>query len=216
MKKVFISRDLDAKHPIAKEIHSKGYELFAEALIELKSTPPDVLPDTDWVFFYSQNGVQFFFDAFKLVDPKIKFGVIGEKTAERMNALGRKVNFAGHGDPEQTARSFLKLAEGQRVVFARAANSKASVQQSLSDKIESIDLVLYLNEVKTTFDLPELDILVFTSPLNVQAYFSKYTIRKTQKFIAIGKTTAKALHQKGVDIVYIPSSVSLEKAIASL
>lgn len=60
-----------------------------------------------------------------------------------------------------------------------------------------IDLVVYEDKLKT--DLPERTekILVFTSPLNVKAYFSQHKLRKDQYLVAIGPSTVAAIKEWG-------------------
>ncbi|MCB0562526.1 MAG: uroporphyrinogen-III synthase, partial [Phaeodactylibacter sp.] len=61
--------------------------------------------------------------------------------------------------------------------------------------------------------------LVFTSPLNAEVYFGKYALEKEQQVVAIGDTTAAALHRLGVRKVIVaeePSEKSLASAVISL
>ncbi|MBK6988855.1 MAG: uroporphyrinogen-III synthase [Bacteroidetes bacterium] len=46
--------------------------------------------------------------------------------------------------------------------------------------------------------MPQADILVFTSPSNVEAWFERFTISKTQKVVAMGDATANALRQHNI------------------
>ena len=86
----------------------------------------------------------------------------------------------------------------------------------MSDILEIIDLVVYKNAPKSQINIPEVDILVFTSPMNAQVYFQKYALQSTTKTIAIGNTTAKALQTIGVKNIIIsknPSEQSLVEAV---
>jgi len=81
------------------------------------------------------------------------------------------------------------------------------------------DLIVYANEVKSNFTIPYCDVLVFTSPLNVKAYFQKYPLKSKQKIIAIGKTTEKTLQQLGIKnsiIAEKPSEQALAKAVHAI
>ena len=81
------------------------------------------------------------------------------------------------------------------------------------------DLVVYKNEIKSNFSIPTCDILAFTSPLNVKAYFQKYALQPKQKVIAIGKTTQKALQTLGIKNIVVaqqPSETGLAQSIIKL
>jgi uroporphyrinogen-III synthase len=54
--------------------------------------------------------------------------------------------------------------------------------------------------------MPEVEIVVFTSPSNVESYFEKGKISAAQKVIAIGKSTEKKLIEKGVENCVLPVS----------
>ncbi len=144
---------------------------------------------------------------------------MGKGTAAALKRQNISPDFIGTGSPKMTAMEFLKKAKGQKVLFVRAKNSKKSIQSLLKKKLEVADLVAYNNIISSDFNLPVCDCLVFTSPMNVQAYFEKYTVQKHQKVIAIGKTTQKALNKLGVTDVLVaknPSEESLAETVLAI
>ena len=61
--------------------------------------------------------------------------------------------------------------------------------------------------------------MVFTSPLNAKAYFSKYSLESFQKVIAIGQTTAEALKALGINdpvVSELPSEESLSELVKGM
>ena len=54
-----------------------------------------------------------------------------------------------------------------------------------------------LNQVVAT----DFDVIVFTSPSNVDGFLLKNNFRKNQKIIALGSTTAERLAQHGISPV---------------
>jgi uroporphyrinogen-III synthase len=106
--------------------------------------------------------------------------------------------------------AFGVVAQGQKVCFPRAAQSRESIQKTLAHTVTIVDLVVYTNTPRTDFDLPQVQILVFTSPLNAQAYFAKYTPSADQQVLAIGQSTAKALFDLGVKKLQIAPTPSEE------
>jgi len=195
------------------------YELVAQSLIEFKAvdfTPP---PKTDWIFFYSKNAVRFFLSGLTSNLPPSKYACMGKGTTHLAKAKKLNVQFIGNGKPKATAQQFLQVAEGQSVLFPRANRSKKSIQRLLKNKIEAYDLIVYENEIKKEWEVPDCDILVFTSPLNAKAYFSKYLAKAHQKIIAIGNTTGRALKKLGVKEMSVakePSEKGLWEVLSKL
>ena len=220
MSKVFISRNLDVESVFLQKLQSAGFKVIGESLIEFSPVPFDEIPETDWIFFYSKKAVRYFFTHSRQANLKVdaKIAALGAGTAEALREWQVEAYFTGTGEPTSTARAFLQTARGQRVLFPRAQHSRQSVQRALADVIEAVDLIVYRNEPRTDFALPTCDWLVFTSPLNVQAYAQKYEILPGQSILAIGETTAKALRDIGVSRIKIadaPAEEALANAILS-
>ena len=220
MKKIFISRDQRQDSLFKKHLEEKGFEVIARSLVAISSCSISAIPEADWVFFYSKNGVQYFFRAVEELGTKLpnnlQFACIGEGTAKALSVHNVKPDFIGTGAPETTALAFQKVGKGSKVLFPQALNSRQSIQKLLSHTVEVISLVVYKNEPLQTFTIPYCDALIFTSPMNAKAYFQRYSIDKQQKVIAIGRTTAKSLNNLGVEEVFVadePSEPGLVKAV---
>ncbi len=215
MKKVFISRAISSDSIFYKMLTANGFEVFGESLVDFALSPFAVLPPADWLFFYSKNGVRYFFQQ---ISPEkiagIKLAAIGPGTASAIEAAIRPPDFTGDGDPETTAALFLKTAAGRRVLFPRARESRQSIQKLLSPHLTVLDLVVYKNSPRRDLDLPEFDVLAFTSPMNARAYFAKKRWNKNQKVAAIGRTTKKALMKLGIDEVLLAENPSEESLAA--
>jgi uroporphyrinogen-III synthase len=217
MPSIFISRELGTASPFFQLFDPENVQIYGESLVEFHLRPFSSVPACDWCFFSSRQAVRFFFLGLKnadLVLPKhLKIGVLGEGTAKALKTQTLAPDFLGNGDPDTVGRAFAIVAEGQRVLFPRAAQSRESIQRSMSETVEIIDLVVYENTARTEFDLPRADVLVFTSPLNAQAYFAKYLLQTDQQVLAIGQTTADALRSICGREIYIAESPS-ELALA--
>lgn len=224
MKKVFITRDLKKTDFFKIDLEKVGFSVFGQSLIAISKVDFTIVPDCDWLFFYSKNGVKFFFENYKNIDNQLvshkKIGTIGESTAAYLNAQFKiKADFIGNGEPLQTAEAFAQIAINQTVVFPRAKQSKQSIQQQLDNTIITKDLIVYENQPLSNFDTIDADILVFTSPMNVETYFNKMTLKSNQKMVSIGNTTAKSLELLGFDDFFIattPSEKGLIEAVLAL
>jgi len=214
---VFISRDLEEDSVFKQQLASKS-NLIGCSLIQFKAIAFGDLPVGDWLFFYSKKGIHYCLSQLDDLDQLPPIAVIGQASADFLwSKYAIKAQFVGTGQPEATALAFSKLVRGKKVIFAQAQHSKQSVQQLLGKSIFSCKVISYQNEIKVDFKLPPIDILVFTSPLNVMAYFNQYAYRSTQKIISIGRVTAKALNALGITTLTIAAAPNeLELATACL
>lgn len=212
-KRIFISRNLTVESPFYALLNKKA-SIEAQSLINFEAVPIPPIPISDWLFFYSKKGLDFGWPHLHPLNPLPKIAVLGAASAEYLEQqFGQVADFVGTGAPAPTAKAFLEIANGQRVCFVQAQNSRQSIAQLLGTQIQAQTLVVYNNRPKTTLDIPPCDILVFTSPLNVQAYYQQYSIQKQQKVIAIGQTTANALTALGLT-TYSVAPVPQERALA--
>jgi uroporphyrinogen-III synthase len=213
-KKVFISRELSADSIFLAHFREMKHQLFAQSLIEFKAIPFSEIPKTDWIFFYSKTAVRFFFEGLSKTNAsnkvQAKIACMGKATAKAIEQKDLVVDFHGSGIPKETAELFLNFSENKTVLFPRAMHSKKSIQKQLKGKIIAHDLIVYDNQPKIDFDIPKCDILIFTSPMNAQVYYSKYLAKTNQALIALGKTTAKALRKLGLDNIIISETPSEE------
>jgi uroporphyrinogen-III synthase len=195
---VFISRDLSSDSPLRIGLEEHALSFHAESLIEFRAVDFDPLPAADWIFFYSPRAVHFLLQAVSFSDLMgYKIGAIGKGTAKSLTEHQLIPDFIGTGHPQGTAESFGRSAKGERVVFPRAKYSRRSIQRLLDGQIEDIDWVVYENVPKKNIELPESNILVFTSPLNAEIYFNRYGFQAEQIAIAMGPTTLKKLETLG-------------------
>jgi uroporphyrinogen-III synthase len=215
MKKVFISRHLDDGSIFYKTLKANGFAVHGESLLTFNPVPFASPQSFDWVFFYSKTAVRFFLDNGQC--PNLegkKLAAIGEGTANALIERGHHPHFIGDGEPVTAAARFLEVAKGRRILFPRAKESRQSIQRLLGDAIFAVDLVVYENTPRTDFTLSDYQILVFTSPMNALAYFSIKTW-KGEAVVAIGNTTASALHQIGIEQVHVATAAT-EEALATL
>lgn len=218
MKKIFISRALSSDSIFKIKLENEGFEIWDESLLEFELIPFEKIPTVDWIFFYSQKGVQFFFNHIRnnniTFSKEIQFAGFGEKTAETIEQF-TKCHFVGTGNAKTTTPDFLKIAAGKKILFPRAENSQRSVQQLIDHQSITIDLIVYKNFPKKEFELPQMDYLFFMSPMNAKVFFQKHQLKKDQKVFAIGKTTAQALVNLGIENVLFPKK-PLEEELVKL
>lgn len=220
MMKVFISRKLEPNSGFKQKLSTLPLEIEGFSLVEFKPHPFELPEAYDWLFFYSKTGVNHFFRQTHKFLSSTKIAALGPGTAEAIEKIfGIVPDFVGNGIPEETSLLFAEKAAGQKVVFIRAEESRKSVQTILQNQVIATDVIAYKNSAKAQVDKIEADIMVFTSPLNAKAYFSKYSLESFQKVIAIGQTTAEALKALGInDLVVseLPSEESLSELVKGM
>jgi uroporphyrinogen-III synthase len=217
---IFISRKLQNNSPFRQVLEGSAVSIIDQSLIEFQAIPFQEVPSTDWIFFYSKNGVKYFFEQLnqfrQIPTERPKLGTIGKATADFMEKkYGLLADFVGCGNPHQTATNFHVISTHQSILFVQARQSKQSIQKLLHSSQITIPFIVYDNIPKVDFKLPFSDILVFTSPLNAQTYFQQYPYQIEQKIIAIGSSTAKALNELGLvncTIATTPHEQSLGQA----
>lgn len=209
MPSVFISREIRPESPF-HDLDS-NWEINAQSLLEFQAVEISVLPPADWYFFYSGKGASFFL---KQVAPptSVKLACLGRSAAAVLEEAGYHPDFVGNGRPEEVATEWSSLLRDKKIVFVQARQSRASVQKLLSADIDATELVVYDNQMRKVVPDINTDYLIFTSPLNFQAYIQHHEIREHQRVIGIGATTAVTFSDASVKdyrIAKEPSEVGL-------
>jgi len=216
MTSIFISRNLSPES-ILNQLKDQ-FEITGHSLIRLIPRKITSLPVTDWIFFYSRHGVQFFFEQAPTIDEGTLFGAMGPKTAKTLS-LYQNVHFVGNGKKEETAKAFDIVAFKGSVLFPRASKSLKSIQTLLAknERFKIKDVIVYDNQIRSDLEIVDKDILVFTSPMNAFAYLEQTPLRKGQKIIAIGESTAMAIRKYKLQpmVAEKPSEESIYQLIRS-
>ncbi len=219
MKTVFISRKIGPSSPLREILSSLDFKLYGESLIEFSALDFLLPSSCDWIFFYSSNGIRYFLEGMRSQNMEFlngkKLATMGKGSAKTLRSFGLEPDFVGTGKPESTARSFLKKAENQKVLFARASQSAKSIQNLLSPYINIIDLAVYKNEIRKDYRPPQTDYVVLTSSMSVDAFFDQLEEKNRTQYIAIGKPTALRYAGRITKKVFIPNQPS-EESIARL
>ncbi len=216
MKRIFISRNLNPSSPI-RQIIGKN-QLTSQSLIQFSALNFED-PQADWIFFYSRNGVKYFFERGSYELYPYLWACMSEGTADELSHYITDISFIGKGTPEKVAHLYRdSLKPGQVTCFVRAENSLDSIHKQL-DQINDFSIPVYRNSPIKEIPNQEFDILIFTSPMNADVWFDKLEY-KNEKIISIGNTTANHLvNRYGIKNVLIaekPSEASIAKCLQSL
>jgi hydroxymethylbilane synthase len=222
---VFISRILPETSYFRKALEKYQIQLDDRSLIKIfpiiNKLDPFILKRVNWVFFSSKNAIECFFSLSPQLPKKVKYGVIGRASEEMLRRYGIVPDFNGEEDGIDTqdiAKDFAKLANGSTVLFPGAKDSLRTIQQALNKATKIIDLPVYETEMDENCDPSAAEVLVFTSPSNVDAYFTNNLLEPGQQVICIGKSTGKKFDQMNVTytLPYSPDEIGLAEAVFGL
>lgn len=215
---VFVSRDQRKNDLLFNALTAAGYNVFMRSLIETKIIPIKKLPATNWIFFSSKNAVKYFFDQ----QPQlglVKYAAVGKATSEELRKYGKRADFIGYStDTRLTGKQFAAVVGSGTVLFPQAKGSMKTIQQQFTKPGQMTDLTVY-ETIKQNSEVPSAEIIVFTSPSNVEAFFEKNKITKEQKVVAMGDATANALRKYNLKANKMPVSfddMGLAQAIFSV
>lgn len=218
--KVFISREIGEHNYFRKSLEKNKIEIEDRSLIRtfpiVNVLDPFYLKHIEWIFFSSRNGVEYFFNLKPVLSKNIKLGVVGRGSEDALRKYGYLADFVGEtGDIPGVAEEFARLAVGQTVLFPRAQDSLLSIQHALSADTKVIDLPIYETVMEQNVDKTYADILIFTSPSNVDAYFADNLLDPGQEIIAIGNSTGKKFEEMGVKYIlpFSPDEIGLAEAV---
>ena len=223
IKSVFISREVSEQSYFKRALAKHHVQIDARSLIRtvpvITKLDSYILKHIDWIFFSSKNAVEYFFQLNPLLPKDVKFGVMGAGSEEMLRRKGHFADFTGLGnDSADVAEEFAKVANGTQVLFPGAEDSLKSIQKGLSADTKVIDLAVYETVLEDDVEGTGAEVLVFTSPSNVDAYFADNLLDPYQKVIAIGKSTGKKFDEMGVKytLPFAPDEVGLAEAVFGL
>lgn len=198
-KKVFISRDIEKGGYFKEFLNRANFTVEDKNLLQIDAVPFETDGQCDWLFFTSRNGVKYYFEQIQYTSDNCpKIGAVNAGTAQAIRSLGYEVAFEGTSAcTKKTAEAFGNIASG-KVILPQAVNARGVMETKLTH-CEVVSLPVYNNTILEQVDKIDADILVFTSPMNAQSYFNKYTLESNQKIVSIGPSTTQAIRAFGYE-----------------
>jgi len=180
-------------------LSEKGFTVYTSAFIQFEPIDFEIKnKSATWVFFSSPNAVKFFLKKVEEAKlSKLKIAVLGSGTLEKLKKYNLNPHFIGNNaNTIEIAKTFSKLlSENDTVLIPESDISLQKISKTLSKvskaKIEIIKV--YKTILKKISVDNSYNILIFTSPSNVEAYFSSNKITASSQIISIGNSTSKKL-----------------------
>ncbi|MGV3686640.1 MAG: hydroxymethylbilane synthase [Daejeonella sp.] len=224
-KHVFITRELSEGSYLRNALEKHDIKIEGRSLIRtypsINILDSYILRNIDWVFFSSKNAIEYFFRLNPQLPKKAKFGVLGRGSEDALRYLGKKADFNGEEegiDTKDIAKEFAKIANGSNVLFPSAKGSLRTIQKALSADTKIVELTVYETVPEEDVAQSFADVLIFTSPSNVESYFVNNLLEPDQQVICIGKSTGKKFDEMGVKytLPYSPDEIGLSEAVFAL
>jgi hydroxymethylbilane synthase len=194
-RKVFLTKTFRDGDYLPAALKKLDFNIEGKSLIEFKQIRIKELPQTDWIFFSSKHAVRYFMGQNPALG-NVKFGCIGTSTSAELRAFGKRADFIGQStDIKLVGKQFSSKVGSSRVLFPIARGSMQSIQWQMVKRENVFNLEVYATLKHSIEISPDYEIIVFTSPSNVEAFFEKNKLQPHQKVIAMGESTGKALEK---------------------
>lgn len=215
-KTLFISKKL-SDNSVFRELEKYDVTIIDEPLIKFTQIPFSYTPQSKWIFFSSKNAIDYFFVQRPEIADGTLYGVIGKHSAAHLSTFGKTADFIGEGvDVAQIAKHFREVLKDDSVLFPQAMDSMRSIQKYIAFSNTLFNLYTYKTAIRDDFEIPYTNIVIFTSPSNVNAYLAKYKIDERQRVIAMGSATRFRLSEFGIKNVSTPDFFGEEGLIQLL
>jgi hydroxymethylbilane synthase len=218
-RKIFITKNFREKDYLPRALGNLGFTIEGKSLIEFREIKIKELPKTDWIFFSSKHAVKYFFSQKPKIE-NVKFGCVGTATSAELRANGYRADFIGQStDTKLVGKQFAAKVGSSKVLFPIAKESMQSIQWQMPKRDNVINLNVYATLKHSAEINTDIEIIVFTSPSNVQSYFEKNKWQPHQKAVAMGDATATSLSKLKIKDIAKPKSfddLGLVQAILSI
>lgn len=223
-KTVFITRDVQKDSYLNKALSSFGIKLLGASFIEITKAENKETQHTDtslfdFIFFGSRNAVSYFFEDKPQLNSNVKFAVFGRGTEAALNQAGYKATFVGDSsDSAMVSKELKALVRNKNVLIPQAKDSLRTIENGIKEVCNVTSVTVYQTTPKAGISVPPSDIIIFTSPSNVDSFFSQNKIQ-SQTIVAIGKSTAESLQRFGINdikIAHTSDEIGLAEVIFAL
>ena len=193
---VLITRFFRDRKALQLLIEDKELTFRECPFIDFEYHPPREIPQTEWIFFNSKNGIISLSDHFwTTLSSNYKIGVTGKGTAEKLQEKNIRPDFIGDTSKgtSDVGQHFFSTHRPKSVWFPISNRSNKTIQKQALDKETIIETVSYTTILKATKLQKDYDWYVFTSPSNVESFFSENEIPENASILAMGEQTEKKL-----------------------
>lgn len=241
-KKFLIMKTEQAESEMSQKLYELGAEVTEFPLIQIGEPTnwkeiDDALEQIEkftWIFFTSQNGVNYFFDRMKQKKKDIRclwkanIFCIGERTKKAIEEKGLFVNEIPNEYNSDSAVLKIKqfLSKEDNVLLPVSEIADVKIQHAIEEIGATYDRVTaYSNKKNVDYDTIIIEkiknnyysALIFTSSSQVKNY---YEIMRTEtgkaKVLSIGSATTKTAEQLGIKVDFTASISTIDNLIKEI
>lgn len=195
IKKILITGEPDRFNQLNEWCLTHDFQPVFQPFIRINPVPDLTIPETDWIFFSSPKGALAYLNHYPIRAKKI--AALGAGTARTLASFNLTTQFIGQPDdePATVGEKFEKeLTTNETVFFPISQLSKKNVIKALTNARYQT-LITYKTEALALKLSSAFDLILFTSPSNVENYLIKNRVEKNTVLMAMGETTAAAIRQ---------------------
>ena len=194
---VFISKNDNDLGDLPEYLNSRTIPAEFKSLIHFESLDFAIDSSFEVIFFPSIRAAQFLIESSKVNLSDYVLACSGSQTNQRLNELGYQCEFVGRnaGDPMQVSKDFSEWLESRKVLVPHSNLSAISISTHFpKDQLSAVEV--YRTILSETVVTP-CDIYVFSSPSNIQSFFSCNELKKGSKVIVWGQSSLNSLESYG-------------------
>ncbi|EAI5530291.1 uroporphyrinogen-III synthase [Campylobacter lari] len=157
------------------------------------------LKEFDCLIASSKNALKSLMLSKSEIDFNIKLYVVGQKSADFAKELGFKnVKYSSKAYGKNLASEFLSEFKNKQCLYLRAKKISSDLDECLlKENILLKQLIVYENIAiepkKDELKIYHPSVFIFSAPSNVEQFLKFFTLKKEDKVVVIGQSTASKL-----------------------
>jgi|TARA_B110000879_G_scaffold63318_1_gene89103 uroporphyrinogen-III synthase len=202
MKSILITREPIECGWLVRSLLAEGFDVVASSQIMLEAIEPlPSMPKTDWIFFNSPKSAKLFFQTYTdLSLGDYKFAGLSTGTSKEVKKWTNRVDYTGSSSlkTEDISIDFLSIvANGDNVLIPCGSQTLGTLKKA--DEKKQVTEVEFYNTLPNNWVAPtDFDLILFSSPSNVDSYIQTHEIRPDTICLAIGDKTSEAIEKHGL------------------
>jgi uroporphyrinogen-III synthase len=214
LKKLLISRTISEE--VKRQLYDLGIEVYDISLLNIEPLKFGPIPHSDWIFFYSKNGIKYFINQLdEVMFNSIKYrkiGVMGDGSNSVLEkTFGKRAEFISSNNIEEEVKRFWDTVEIDHVLFIKSKNSRSSFE-IVEKRDQSSSLITYQNTINKEIVIPNTNYVALTSPLSAEAYMNQIDFKNKIVF-ALGRSTQKYIKERDNKVEIILSKENSELSL---
>lgn len=213
---ILITRNLGEQSPLRDFAQKSKVLLIDQPFIRFEGLAGLDIPVTEWIFFSSPTAMEFYLDLYEIKAKKI--AVYGEGTGRKLKKHGLSADFTGDFTKvsSEIAVDFFRSIGQDTVLFPISDRSLKNIPaKGPVNQVHLLTCYKTIPEGKTLHTEP--NVIIFTSPSNVEGYLINNQIKDDMTIVAFGQTTADYLKSCAEgNRILVPKSPAEKDIIALL